>query len=30
MMVEAPGTPVMSLDELFGGAGSMPEATPAT
>jgi hypothetical protein len=29
LVVEAPGPPVMSLDELFGGAGSTPEATPA-
>jgi hypothetical protein len=30
MMVEAPGTPVMSLDELFRAAASSSEATPAT
>ncbi len=30
MLVEAPGTPVMTLAELFGGAPGTPEATPAT
>jgi hypothetical protein len=30
LLVEAPGTPVMTLDELFGGAGSTPAATPAS
>lgn len=30
MMVEAPGAPVMTPAELFGGAASAPEATPAT
>jgi hypothetical protein len=30
MMVEAPGTPVMTLDELFGGSAGTAEATPAS
>ena len=30
MMVEAPGPPVMTLPELFGGAAGAPEATPAS
>jgi hypothetical protein len=30
LVVEAPGPPVMTLDELFGGAASTPEATPAS
>jgi hypothetical protein len=29
MRVEAPSAPVMSLDQLFGGAAGTPEATPA-
>jgi hypothetical protein len=29
MMVEAPGTPVLTPAELFGGAAGTPEATPA-
>jgi hypothetical protein len=30
MVVEAPGTPVMTLDELFGSAGGAAAATPAS
>ena len=30
MMVEAPGTPVMTLDELFGGSAGTAEATPTS
>ena len=30
MVVEAPGTPVMTLDELFGGATEATEATPTS
>lgn len=30
LVVEAPETPVMTLDELFGGAAGATEATPAT
>jgi hypothetical protein len=29
LVVEAPSPPVMTIDELFGGAASTPEATPA-
>ena len=29
-VVEAPGTPVMTLAELFGGAAGSPEATPTS
>ncbi len=30
LVVEAPGTAVMTLDELFGAAAGPPEATPAS
>lgn len=30
MLVEAPGTPAMTLDELFGAASTAPDATPAS
>jgi hypothetical protein len=30
MLVEAPGPPVMTLDELFGGGAGTPHATPAS
>ena len=29
MLVDAPGMPVMTPEELFGGADGTPEATPA-